>query len=285
MTGPLGKSVATIMGVARPSSTRTSELVGRRTSVGSTTSRTDIERRVLSDGDLAVATPSASFGHDNVPGERPRLPDGAADSETRHELLKLVQRLFLPVGTSTEGARVVMFAAPEPIRDAETTSVFAAETLAAFTGRMVCLVDANIRDPFLHRRFTVGNAVGFSDLLAGTHTVPEVSTQIARALWLVPAGPRRSSQEGEPGMRTRAVADLVATFDFVLIAACSLGLDADAIELARSVDGVVLVVDHATTRRDAARRGVDALRAANVRVSGVVLKRRQPSAFGFWRRR
>ena len=282
MSSPLGTSVVPIAGVTRP--TRSTE-VARGSVDDMTNSRNDLERRALPGGGRLVATPSASFGHDHVAGERSRMPDGASENETRHELLKLVQRLFLPVGTSTEGARVVLFAAPEPVRDADTTSVVAGETLAAFTGRMVCLVDANIRDPFLHRRFTVGNAAGFSDLLAGTHTVPEVSTQVARALWLVPAGPRRSSSEIEPGARTRAVADLVASFDFVLIAACSLGIDADTIELARSVDGVVLVVDHATTRRDAARRSVDALRAADVRVSGVVLKRRPPSAFGPWRRR
>ena len=83
------------------------------------------------------------------------------DRDAQYEVLKLVQSLFLPLGTSTDGLRSVMFAAPESSQHSETTSAVTAETLAAHTGRTVCLVDANVRDPFLHRHFCVGNSIGF----------------------------------------------------------------------------------------------------------------------------
>ena len=207
------------------------------------------------------------------------------DDRAPHEALKLVQSLFLPLGTSTDGLRSVMFAAPESGQHSETTSALTAETLAAHTGRTVCLVDANLRDPFLHRHFSVGNSSGFFDVLSGTHGAASVAVPVASKLWLVPAGLRRPRQAPVQNGLASAVADLLATFEFVLFGACSLGSQPDAIQLALAVDGVVLVVDHERTRRDAARRSVDALQAAHARVLGVVLRSRGPSATGPWRRR
>lgn len=246
--------------------------------------RTGIERTASQPEAHIVADAREAFAHEAGSNQGSSRHAASADDPTRHELLKLVQRLFLPVGTTTEGVRSVMFATPEPTRDGDTTSVLAAETLAAFTGRTVCLVDANVRDPFLHRRFSTANDVGWSDLLADTHTPAAVSTQVARTLWLVPSGQRRPDADVQSGARQRAVAHLLSTFDFVLFAACSLGIRAEAIELAQSVDGVVLVLDHAATRRDTARNSVETLQAADARVSGVVLKSRGPSSFGPWRR-
>jgi Mrp family chromosome partitioning ATPase len=149
----------------------------------------------------------------------------------------------------------------------------------------VCLVDANLRDPFLHRHFSVGNSIGFSDVLSGTHAAASVAVPVASKLWLVPAGLRRPRQAPVQDGLSRGVADLLAAFDFVLFGACSLGSQPDAIQLALSVDGVVLVVDHERTRRDAARRSIDALQAAHARVLGVVFRSRRPSDSGPWRRR
>lgn len=206
------------------------------------------------------------------------------DPSAQHEVLKLVQTLFLPVGTSTDGLRSVMFAAPEASPDSEMTSASTAETLAMHTTGTVCLVDANLRDPSLHRHFSVGNATGFADALNGTRRAPAVAVQVAAKLWLVPAGMRRSRQDASQDRLSGAVADLLAAFDFVIVGACSLGAQPDAIHLALSVDGVVLVIDHERTRRDAARRSVDALQAAQARVLGVVFRSRSHAPSGSWRR-
>ncbi|MGH9594657.1 MAG: hypothetical protein ACRD5L_16320, partial [Bryobacteraceae bacterium] len=51
-------------------------------------------------------------------------------------------------------------------------------------------------------------------------------------------------------------------------------LYADASLLARHADGLVLVVEAGATRREAARKIADDLRAAHMRVLGVVLNNR-----------
>ncbi|MEQ1907324.1 MAG: hypothetical protein ABMA15_00775 [Vicinamibacterales bacterium] len=267
-----GEAPSTELAVRRPTSvlTRNAGLVARR-ALSADASVTEIRRLADSayDPTTAIAPPVKCV--DN--------------RDAQHEVLKLVQSLFLPLGSSTDGLRSVMFAAPESSQHSETTSALTAETLAAHTGRTVCLVDANVRAPFLHRHFRVGNSIGFSDVLSGTRAATSVAVPVASKLWLVPAGLRRPRQAPVQDGLSRAVADLLSTFDFVLFGACSLGSQPDAIQLALLVDGVVLVVDHERTRRDAARRSVDVLQAAQARVLGVVLRSRGPSGTGPWRRR
>ena len=99
---------------------------------------------------------------------------------------------------------------------------------------------------------------------------------------------RRPARPGEACMvrlNFRNREQNLGVFDFVLFGACSLGSEPDAIQLALSVDGVVLVVDHDRTRRDAARRSVDVLQAAQARVVGVVFRRRGSSPSSPWRPR
>jgi protein-tyrosine kinase len=233
---------------------------------------------------LRVAWPSDTVAAGGVTaggvaaGESP--PPRTAERGTRHEfeLVKLVQRVFLPVGASADASRSVLFTTPVPSRHAETTSTVTAEVLAAHTGRTVCLVDANGRDPFLHRRFGIENSRGLSDVLSGNRPASTVAVQLASRLWLVPAGPRLA--HGTPSVEVlhRGMANLLATFDFVLLGACSLGVQPDAVQLALAVDGVVLVVDATSTRRDAARRAVETLQASHARVLGVIVRHKRPAA-------
>jgi len=191
-------------------------------------------------------------------------------ADTQQALLHLVQHLFLPVGTSRDGLRSVMFAAPGNCHAANLTAASVAEMLVGYTRRRVCLVDANLRNPFLHRRFGLGNNVGLADVLADTRMLGSVAVQVEPTLWVVTAGQRISGQLASPAAYARAVSALHDTFDVVVFAACSRGVDDEALALAHAVDGVALVVDQ-SVRRDVARHSVSRLQAAQCHVSGVVL--------------
>lgn len=203
----------------------------------------------------------------------PRRVSAASPSlDAQLELLKLVQQIFLPVGTTADGLRSVVFTTPAPSHEAEATSAGTAKLLAERTERTVCLVDANLREPFLHRRFGAQNATGLSDILAAAKPAAAVAVKVAPQLWLVPAGQRSNHSSPAPDDWRRGVASLLATFDFVLFAASSLGASSDGVPLATAVDGVVLLIETDATRQDAARRAVDTLREANARLLGVVVR-------------
>ena len=63
-------------------------------------------------------------------------------------------------------------------------------------------------------------------------------------------------------------------FDFVLIDAPPLTRYSDAIGLAQMTDGLVLVLEANSTRREAALQVAENLRAANIRILGAVLNKR-----------
>jgi hypothetical protein len=72
----------------------------------------------------------------------------------------------------------------------------------------------------------------------------------------------------------RGVTELNVLFDFVLFDARLTGADPDVLALARSIDGVALVVAENATRREAAKALVATLQQSGARLLGAVLSNR-----------
>jgi Mrp family chromosome partitioning ATPase len=70
------------------------------------------------------------------------------------------------------------------------------------------------------------------------------------------------------------VAELRKEFDYVLIDSPPLNIYSDGIVLGQLSDGVVVVLEANSTRREAALRVAEGLRAKRVRVLGAVLNKR-----------
>ena len=68
--------------------------------------------------------------------------------------------------------------------------------------------------------------------------------------------------------------ELRQAFRYVVVHTGSLWLNADAMLVSKWTDGVVLILEAHSTRRDTARRIKESLAAANARVLGVVLNNR-----------
>jgi Mrp family chromosome partitioning ATPase len=68
--------------------------------------------------------------------------------------------------------------------------------------------------------------------------------------------------------------ELREEFDIVLVDAPPLAHYADAIALGRLSDGVVLVIEAESTRRDSALAAVETLRSSEVKILGAVLNKR-----------
>jgi Mrp family chromosome partitioning ATPase len=76
------------------------------------------------------------------------------------------------------------------------------------------------------------------------------------------------------GLRSRMV-DLKEEFDYVLIDAPPVSSNADAVLLGQSADGIILVVQADSTRREAARIAKETVDNAKVRLLGVILTDRK----------
>ena len=198
------------------------------------------------------------------------------DVIARDEEIKLVRNVF--TATSSESPQVVLFSGVEGEGGSASICARTGEILAAETEEPVCVVDANFRSPFLHRYFGVDNFKGLAEASVECGPIRDFTQKLPGCnLWVLASG-AATVKSRVPHILDRLesrIAELRTAFRYVVIHASPLNEDADSILLSRWTDGVVLVVEANSTRRDTARRLKKDLEVANVRLLGVVLNNRK----------
>jgi Mrp family chromosome partitioning ATPase len=207
-----------------------------------------------------------------IPAER--TPASDITVALNAEELRLVHRLFLDVQPSP---KVVVFSALDAGSGCTYLCARAAELLAEKIDGSVCVVDANLRRPSLHRFFDLANSAGLADALLEAGELRSYARQIGQGrLWLVTAGTEVPDAHTLLGSTRLAgyIAELRRNFDYVLIDSPAASLYTDSVLLGSMADGVTLVMKANVSRRSAASKIVEDFSAARVRVLGAVLNQR-----------
>lgn len=193
----------------------------------------------------------------------------------REEVAKLVQRIFL---TSREGGapRAVAFCGIEHGDGASWICAQVARVVAAQGTRTVCAVDVNLRSPALHTYLGATNHGGLADALRQVGAIRNfLELGSGDNLRVLPAGLDVDPRLLLTSERFRErVAELRIEFDYLLFDAPPVAQSNDVAVLGGLLDGVVLVVDAHSTRRETARKAKESLESANVRLLGAVLNNR-----------
>ncbi len=152
-------------------------------------------------------------------------------------------------------------------------------------GKAVILVDSDLRRPTLHRFFGLRNTVGLSTLLATPELdleaiLQETAVQGVRVITSGPIPPNPAELLGSSRMQT-LIQRLGQEADMVLFDSPPLLSVADSVRLASQLDGTVLVVAAADTRMDLVRGALEALRKANVHLTGVLVNKVALGRFGY----
>jgi len=189
------------------------------------------------------------------------------------EVVKLVQRVF----RAADGPHVVTFSAVQHGEGTSWMCSSAAMTLANQVNASICVVDANLRTPSLHRYFGAENRLGLSEAVVQAGPIRGFAQQISGSnLWLLPSGVTGSqslSPLNSEGLRVR-MNELRTEFNYVLIDAPPANLYADAITLGRLSDGIIMVLQSNSTKRETALKVKESFEAAKVRLLGAVLNKR-----------
>jgi Mrp family chromosome partitioning ATPase len=197
------------------------------------------------------------------------------DEIQRDELAKVVQRLFLVPGA--DAAHVVVVAGTESGSGCSWMCARMAEMLASQIASPVCVVDANLTSPGLHQQFQTENTHGLADALRDPESIRKFTGRVAREnLWLLTSGADSAGWQNlisSDRMRAR-IAELRREFHYVLIDAPALNVANHGFVLGHAADGVVLVIKANSARREIARKAVQELESAQVRILGAVLNQR-----------
>jgi len=200
--------------------------------------------------------------------------DPRREAIAHEEELKLVHRVFLAEENSQ---RMVLFSGFERDTGCAAICIRASEILAAQGEGSVCLVDMGLRVPSLHEHCGVQNDRGLAEAIVESRPIQEYAQQLSPAnLWVIPSGygaPQLNFTKVADRLRAR-MEELRQAFRYVVVHTGSLWLNADAMLISKWTDGVVLILEAHSTRRDTARRIKESLAAANARVLGVVLNNR-----------
>jgi receptor protein-tyrosine kinase len=221
--------------------------------------------------DLSPSAPLSSADRDDYRNGT----DKHVDQVAREESLRLVQRIFLL--QKQEVPRVVVFGGIDHHNGCSRICVQTAKTLASCVPGSVCLVDANLRSPVLPKMFGTTNHHGLTDALTQEGPIRSFAKPLPNDnLWLLSCGALTADSPSllsSERLKTR-LAELRSQFDYVLIDAPPLARYADAITLGQLTDGFILVLEANSTRREAAIRLAENLRAAQIRILGAVLNKR-----------
>jgi capsular exopolysaccharide synthesis family protein len=194
---------------------------------------------------------------------------------TNDEAQRLVQQLF--AFQVKEPLRTVTFAGIDHGNGCSRISAAVAETLAKNNRGRVCLVEANFRSPALPGMFGVPNHFGLTEALLRDEGVSQFAKPLPQQnLWLLSSG---TLAVDSPSLLAseqlrRCIAELRQEFDFVIVDAPPLNRYSDGIVLGQLSDGLVLVIEANTTRREAAAAVTQSLQAAKVPILAAVLNKR-----------
>jgi Mrp family chromosome partitioning ATPase len=225
---------------------------------------------------IGVPKPSSGAFDRGKNGDGRLVHFNSNDGVTREQSFKLVQNIFLLHGEAAP--RMVVFAGIDRGNGCSWICARAAKILADQKLGSVCLVDANLRSPSLPDLFGVNNHYGLTDALTKSGPIREFAKVVhSDNLWLLSCGSfaaESPSLLNSESMKLR-LAELRSAFDYVLIDSPPLNAYADGIGVAQLADGLVLVVEANSTRREAAALVADNLRAAQIKILGAVLNKRE----------
>jgi non-specific protein-tyrosine kinase len=209
-------------------------------------------------------------------GTSATLVIGRNEYRRAEEAFRLVRTNLDYARRGSEG-RVVLVTSSSP-REGKSTTAANLALLLGQSGRRVVLVDADLRFPFLHRLFRVGQGPGLSTLLSGD--TPQLDpaifcSTVSPNVLLLPSGPLPANPADllSSQRMVTAIDRLKAAADLVIFDSASILPTADTAALAAHVDGVVLIIDPGRTRAHALSEAAEILRRSGAPLWGLVFNK------------
>jgi capsular exopolysaccharide synthesis family protein len=174
---------------------------------------------------------------------------------------------------------VILITSPAPSDGKSATCANLAVVLAQ-AGKKILMMDGDLRDPSLHKIFSVPNVYGVVDVLFGERSLSEVCEEPVPGLKIVPTGPipPNPTEVLSSGRFAELVGQTRRLFDYVLIDSPPTESVTDPMIIATQADAVLLVLNSEGTSKPLLRKAVRNLEAVGANVLGTVMNRAPNSA-------
>ncbi|WP_192043671.1 CpsD/CapB family tyrosine-protein kinase [Paenibacillus rhizovicinus] len=159
-------------------------------------------------------------------------------------------------------------------REGKTTTINNLAAAYAQADKSVLLIDADLRKPTAHQTFQLSNRCGLTHVLAGNASAREaVKETHIRNLSVMPSGsiPPNPSELLASRKMDLLLDELRQMFDLVLIDTPPVLAVSDAQIMASRCDGVLLVINAKSVKRQHALKARDALHFVQAKIVGVAM--------------
>ncbi|MGO4936200.1 CpsD/CapB family tyrosine-protein kinase [Fundicoccus sp. Sow4_H7] len=162
-----------------------------------------------------------------------------------------------------------------PNEGKSTVSANLAHVFGGIDNKNVLLVDADLRNPTIHRSFSLDNSQGLSTLLYDNTVKFNEIVQKSRELnmYFLPSGPipPNPSELLSSARMTQVMGELANSFDIVIYDTPPVTLVTDAKIIATKVDNVIIVVKENYSRKDTLKTAIKELENINADILGFVM--------------
>ncbi len=202
----------------------------------------------------------------------PRDPFNNSGLSTFQEAIRTLRNSILLTDFDRR-IRTLMVTSSGPAEGKSTTAAHLALAHAQ-QGRRTLLIDGDLRRPSIHRRFDVASTPGLSNVL--TTDVPWRTVIVRReglpTLDILPAGPPSRRAADMVGAELTALLESAsAEYDLVVLDSPPLLGFPEPLQMAASVDGVLVVALAGRTNRKALASAVTTLKRLRANIVGIVL--------------
>ena len=212
--------------------------------------------------------------------DEPRSPISSS-----YRMLQANLRFFNVEG----GLKSVVISSAMPREGKSTIAANLAATMAQL-GRKTLLIDADLHHPSQHHIWNLTNVSGLSNVIVGQDTVNNVVSSVMDNLDVISSGvvPPNPLALLDSKKMAELMEQFEARYDFVIIDAPPLVVEAEALTLGTLTDGLLLVARPGVLETQAAKLACDLLRQSSQMVLGLVinssLKTHERSVAGYYDR-